>query len=382
VGRFDQLGAALISTTSAVVGGRIESIWEGERPMWLHGSGLGFSSSRGWVCRIVKLNFLRTSSLALRCAQKFGVSKRQTNEQITFAQGSFPFSSGQFATIIILYYLLCRADRLNLLRKSVLDIYVINLDKDVQRLHWMEQQLTAHKLEYLRIAAVNGAQIRARHDLVDPRRSHLGAAEIGCLLSHANAWRLIAQADDEHGLVLEDDIHVSDDFGDLLRSMSLDPKEFCVHKMETLRANVTLTRQPTYTARNRRPHKLETNHGGSGAYIINKGTASRLLNYIDLLREAIDTELFDPERRNINNLTIYQWVPAPCIQDFLVGESKCEKSFVSNIGVDRSDLRFYSVNDRKKYEEFFKFWLRPLYTKLYSARLFQSGRMRRRIEFG
>ena len=261
--------------------------------------------------------------------------------------------------------------------ESDLDIYVINLDKDVQRLRWMEQQLTAHKLEYLRIAAVNGTQIPH-----PPQLSHLGPGEIGCLLSHANAWRLIAQANDEHGLVLEDDIHVSDDFGDLIGSMSLDPGEFCVHKLETFHANVTLARKPTYTARNRRAHKLETNHGGTGAYIINKKTASHLLNSVDLFDEAIDIELFDPTRRTITNLTIYQWVPAPCIQDFLVGESHSRRSLVSNIGIDRSDVRFYSVKRSQKLEIVLKSRLRTLYTKLYSAWLLQSGRMRRKIEFG
>jgi glycosyl transferase, family 25 len=248
----------------------------------------------------------------------------------------------------------------------------------------MEQQLSAHKLKFLRIAAVNGAQIHAQQDPYwsDPRRSHLGAAETGCLLSHANAWRLIAQADDEHGLVLEDDIHVSDDFAELIRSMSLDPKEFCVHKLETFGANVTLTRQPTYTARSRKAYKLESNHGGAGAYILNRQTASDLLSYIDLFDEAMDIELFDPNRRTIKNLTIYQWVPAPCIQDFLVGESKCKKSFASNIGGDRADVRLYSVKRSQKYKRVLKSRLRTLYTQLYSFWLLPSGRMRRKIDFG
>jgi glycosyl transferase, family 25 len=265
----------------------------------------------------------------------------------------------------------------------VLDIYVINLDKDVQRLHWMEQQLTAHKLAYLRIAAVNGAQIHAQQDpyCSDPRRSHLGAAESACLLSHANAWRLIAQAEVEHGLVLEDDIHLSDDFADLIRTMSLDAEEFCVHKLETFRATVTLTRQPAYTARNRSAHKLETHHGGSGAYILSKGTALRLLNYIDLFDEAMDIELFDPNRRTINSLAVYQWVPAPCIQDFLVKEPECKKTFVSNIGKDRSDVRLYSAKRSPKHMEILKPRLRTLYTRLYSAWLLPGGRMRRKIDF-
>jgi len=266
-----------------------------------------------------------------------------------------------------------------------LDIYFINLDKDVQRLHWMEQQLSAHKLKYLRVAAVNGAQIHAQQNPYwsDPRRSNLGAAETACLLSHTNAWRLIARADGEHALVLEDDIHVSDDFGDLIRSMSLDPKEFCVHKLETFHAIVTLRRQPTFAARNRQAYKLETNHGGAGAYILNKETALHLLHYIDLFDEAVDIELFEPNRRKINNLTIYQWIPAPCIQDFLVGESKCKKGFVSNIGIDRADQRLNFIGKSvPKHTKVLKARLRMLYTKIYSALLFPSGRMRRKIEFG
>lgn len=261
-------------------------------------------------------------------------------------------------------------------RGTVLDIYVINLDKDVQRLRWIEQQLTAHKLEYLRIAAVNGAQLRS-----DPRRPHLGGGEIGCFLSHAYAWRLIAQGNDEHGLVLEDDIHVCADFGDLIRGLSLDSGEFCVHKLETLYANVTVARQPTYAARSRRAHKLETNHGGAAAYIINRKTASHLLNYVDLFDEAVDVELFDPARRTLKNLTIYQWIPAPCIQDVFLRGSERKVSFASNLGIDRADRRFYSVKRSQKYAELLKSRFRPLYTKLYSAWLWQSGRMRRNIAF-
>jgi glycosyl transferase family 25 len=247
----------------------------------------------------------------------------------------------------------------------------------------MEQQLTAHKLTYLRVAAVNGTQLHTQRDpsFSGLGRSRLGAAEIGCLLSHANAWRLIAQAQSTHGLVLEDDIHVSDDFGDLIRSMSLDPKEFCVHKLETFRANVTLLRRPAYTACNRKAHRLETNHGGAGAYILSRQTASHLLKYIDLFEEAIDIELFEPNRRKINNLTVYQWIPAPCIQDFLVKEPKCKKSFASNIGKDRSDVRLYSAKPSPKHKDVLKSRLRTFYTKLYSAWLLPGGRMRRNIDF-
>jgi glycosyl transferase family 25 len=266
-----------------------------------------------------------------------------------------------------------------------LKIYVINLDKDVQRRRWMEGQLAAQKLEYSRVAAVDGAQVRAKQDPYwsDPRRSHLGVAEIGCVLSHAHAWRLITKADGEHGLVLEDDLHLSHDFGDLVRGLSLDPKELCIHKMETNYANVTLTRQPTYTVGSRSAHKLETNHAAAGAYILNKRTASHLLDYVAIFTEPVDTELFDPRRRKIKNVTIYQWVPAPCIQDCFRWRPgyKSNIGFVSSIGMDRADRRFYSVQGSQQYKALLKSLLRPLYTTLYSALLLQSGRMRTAIEF-
>jgi glycosyl transferase family 25 len=223
---------------------------------------------------------------------------------------------------------------------------------------------------------VNGAQIQSQ-----PRWSHLGAGEIGCLLSHIEAWRLIAQADNEHGFVLEDDIHVSNDFGDLVRTISLDSGELCIHKLETFYANVTLARRPAYTVRSRRAYKLETNHAGTGAYIINRRTASHLLHYVDSFDEAIDTELFNPVRRKVKDLTIYQWVPAPCIQDFLMGEAQSNKALASNIGKDRWGVRFYPVRRSQRLKTAVKARLRTVYTKLYSVWLAQSGRMRKRIEF-
>jgi glycosyl transferase, family 25 len=264
-----------------------------------------------------------------------------------------------------------------------LDIYVINLDKDVHRLRWMEQQLNAHQLGFLRVAGVNGALCAERGEpyCFNPIRTHLAAAEIGCLLSHFNAWRLIAQADGEYGLVLEDDIHVSGEFGDLIHNMSLDPQEFCVHKLETFGANVTLERKPSYTVRRYRAFKLETNHGGSGAYIISKKTAARLLNYLDLFHEAMDIELFDPNRRTIKELTIHQWVPAPCIQDFLLREPKIKQNFTSNMGKDRADRKTFARYRTQKVRTFFRSRLRRLYTTLYSLWLWPIGRMRRKIEF-
>jgi glycosyl transferase, family 25 len=260
---------------------------------------------------------------------------------------------------------------------------VINLDRDVQRLRWMEQQLSTHGLRFFRIPAVDGALCARQGDpyCSNPLRSHLSAAEIGCLMSHLNAWRLIAQGNGEYGLVLEDDVHVAEDFSDFIREMPLDRQEFCVYKLETFGANVTLTRQPSYTVQRRRAFKLETNHGGARAYILSKGTAARLLRSVDSFREPTDIELFDPNRRTNKELTIYQWVPAPCIQDFLLAESKSKRNFASHLRSVRADRAIFARYRSQKLRKFFRTRLRKLYTKLYSIWLWPNGRMRRKIDF-
>ncbi|QXT40394.1 glycosyltransferase family 25 protein [Gymnodinialimonas ceratoperidinii] len=108
--------------------------------------------------------------------------------------------------------------------------YVINLDANTVRMSNAQAQFAAQGLAFRRIEAVNGWELpeadiervydaranaaRARHDLVP--------AEIGCYLSHIDAWRAIAAGAAEGGFIFEDDFEADDTLAPVLAALTED----------------------------------------------------------------------------------------------------------------------------------------------------------------
>lgn len=108
--------------------------------------------------------------------------------------------------------------------------YVINLAPNVERMHNSARQLEAHELPYQRIDAVNGWELAEDQiaEVYDARanarrgRYPLVSAEIGCYLSHIEAWRAIAAADEPGGFVFEDDFAANDTLRPVLEALVAD----------------------------------------------------------------------------------------------------------------------------------------------------------------
>ncbi len=114
--------------------------------------------------------------------------------------------------------------------EDVWPIQVINLADNTARLDNVRRQFEAQGLRFARLDGVNGwalseveidevydedrNQKHARHDLVP--------AEIGCYLSHIEAWRSIAEGEDAGGFIFEDDFEADATLGDVLRSLTQD----------------------------------------------------------------------------------------------------------------------------------------------------------------
>ena len=108
--------------------------------------------------------------------------------------------------------------------------FVINLADNKVRMDNARRQLDAQDIPFSRIEAVNGWALtaeeigrvydnranktRARHDLVP--------AEIGCYLSHIDAWRAIAEGTAAGGFVFEDDFEANDTLRHVLTALSAD----------------------------------------------------------------------------------------------------------------------------------------------------------------
>jgi glycosyl transferase family 25 len=102
----------------------------------------------------------------------------------------------------------------------VLQVFYINLDRDVDRRAAIEAQLQRCGLLGQRFAAVDGANVRrellgyfAHSDGTPPLMS---PGEIGCYASHLGVWREITRANHRAALVLEDDAVLPADLAQLI----------------------------------------------------------------------------------------------------------------------------------------------------------------------
>lgn len=95
-----------------------------------------------------------------------------------------------------------------------LPVFLINLDRDAERLAQMSQRLASLSLPFERVPAVLGRSLSPdeRQSLYDPARNRehyhtpLVDGEIGCYASHLRLWQRLAKLGIPAALVLEDDV--------------------------------------------------------------------------------------------------------------------------------------------------------------------------------
>jgi len=108
--------------------------------------------------------------------------------------------------------------------------YLINLAENTGRYARSKAQFDAQEIPFRRIDAINGQKLseceiaRVYDAKTNARRGKLPlvAPEIGCYLSHIEAWRIVAEGDEQGGFVFEDDFEADDTLALCLRKLSSD----------------------------------------------------------------------------------------------------------------------------------------------------------------
>lgn len=225
-------------------------------------------------------------------------------------------------------------------------IFVINLARNPERLQRMESLLGAQGLEFERLDAVDGKKLTdedvARWSQKKPDGSLcLSPSEVGCMLSHRHAWEKIAAMETDHAVILEDDIHFSAEAATFLKSGDWVPADAEIVKIETVR------KWKTVVSKSRIPleqghslAKLLGQHFGMAGYVLSPVSAKRLLDEMGSVHMAIDQILFDPASSLFSRMSIYQMMPALCIQDQFIGETA--EALSSDI------TRAWEVNRKRK----------------------------------
>ena len=207
-----------------------------------------------------------------------------------------------------------------------MNVYLINLDRNPDRLAHMRRQLDGIAFE--RLPAVDGsnAPLTAKG---------LTRFERACLESHRIAWRRFLATPSGHACFLEDDLHIRPGFAALVSSEEWTPADAHSVKLDTYLQPVTLGEKRAAIG-GRELARLHSRHQSSAAYILSRDGAAR---YLELTASAVapaDYALF-PNRPGRAGLRIYQLFPAVAIQDHLLLPSEGGRSFATAMaGADGS----------------------------------------------
>ena len=207
-----------------------------------------------------------------------------------------------------------------------LKVYLINLDRDADRLAHMRAQLNG--IEFERISALDGSKD-------PPTTKGLTRFELACLESHKLAWRAFLGGPAEHACFLEDDLHIRRGLAALVGDPAWIPADAHCVKLDTYLQKVRLGgRGPAIGGRE--VARLYTRHQSSAAYMLTRAGAFRYLELTANASLPADYALF-PKNPRRAGLIIYQLVPAIAVQDHLVAPADGGQRFATAMAGARGE---------------------------------------------
>lgn len=176
-----------------------------------------------------------------------------------------------------------------------LPVYLINLPRASDRRQRMEVRLAALGLPYIVIPGVDGkaesGRLLANTDIPAFRRNmgrEILIGGLGCYHSHLLVWEQFLASSAEVALVLEDDIIFHDDFRNALELALLARDHWDLLKLNKIRAKLPISQGRVG------PYDLMSYLGpntGTGAYLVNRKTAAKLLQGMRRVTRATDHEI-------------------------------------------------------------------------------------------
>ncbi len=177
-------------------------------------------------------------------------------------------------------------------------IYVINLDRDTERMASVRDNLAKLGLDYQRLPAIVGKDVRDWQKLVDQSayawRNRLDmprAGEVGCYLSHLKAMETFLQTDAPWCVILEDDVEVLPACADVLRSLA-EKDDWDLVKLFNFHSGMPVKKRELVGGHRLVAHLTRTT--SSAAYVLNRRAAETLLKSMCPITEQVDHALDRP----------------------------------------------------------------------------------------
>ena len=177
-------------------------------------------------------------------------------------------------------------------------IYVINLDRDVERMASIRANLEALGLPFERLSAVMGKDVPEWEKLVDMSayawRNRLDtprAGEVGCYLSHLKAMETFLRTDAPWCVILEDDVEVLPACAAVLRSLA-EKDDWDLVKLFNFHSGLPVKKRALGSAHHLVAHLTRTT--SSAAYVVNRRAAETLMQSMRPITEQVDHALDRP----------------------------------------------------------------------------------------
>jgi glycosyl transferase family 25 len=193
---------------------------------------------------------------------------------------------------------------------AMIPVYVINLARSPERRAFMREELAKAGVSADFVMAVDGRACRARAAL------HLSVAETALILSHRKAWRRLLKSGAPFGVVLEDDVHLGENFATLLGA-DWGAHIFDAVKLETMFDRVWIARRGEAVV-GRTLRRLGAEHLGAAGYLISRAGARKCLAMTRGLTEPVDQTLFGRTTIFEGRLRVLQLAPGAVVQDRLL----------------------------------------------------------------
>lgn len=240
-------------------------------------------------------------------------------------------------------------------------IILINLNSDTERLSRISARLEQMGLDYVRMPAVEGKSLEINGGIFDEAafRRNMGKFtnknEIACYLSHYEALKLFLKSGKKHGLILEDDMVFNSDFRKVLESvLALDFRWDFIKFNAASDKGLGNVKVCGLFGKYKLVASLFSKKK-SGAYIVNRKAAESLVEKLLPMTVPFDHEMVKFYKYNIRQYSVF---PSP-------SEEEKRGSSIGGYGKNKSKFPFY----RRVSVFFYRyFYIMPL-------RLFYFGRL-------
>lgn len=250
-----------------------------------------------------------------------------------------------------------------------MEIHVINLKEAVDRRKSIEAQLQKLGLEYKMFEAVRGSSLTPEQldelvDMDEVRKypNWLTPNMLGCSLSHMGVYKRMSNSDKEWHFVLEDDVVVDTDLKNILEQIEDNGQFFKGHLVMlygvSYNSVIELSKTPILELKQKNIYQLAgARIGSTGAYVMHRDTAKKILEKNDKIRVAPDTWHYFRDQKAVGDIyCIYPFAARPGFFESTIGYVN-KKSFAFKVKsfIEKYKIpvlySFLKLNRKKVWEE-------------------------------